>query len=420
MKKNDYLLYAIHNKLVHKREWFYTFFPILNDFTENDYLSAKNNIYEVKVNGNLEPLEGTKLNEPIFIITDPISVKKNDIANIESDMETTIGRLLLNYIAIARVFGNKIPYINEEFDSSKVESIIAKKLMDNTITVDEYNTFVNSTFFLCGMDRLFNISATERSIVPPEGIEKFKKELTAEYNKKYGEEWLRDKKLMVAYQEELKAKDKEWLKDDPTNGKLLGSKIKDNARVKMFLTFGPEAGFDKKSGKATMVENSLLESYPTDKKQLVAIFNSTRVGSFDRGHETQKGGAAAKELLRSSASIKIEPGDCGTKLTREVLITEDNYKSFATRYIVENGKTFIPEDLKKYVGKTVKFRSPMYCKASNSNFCSVCVGDSIAMNPNGVGSQLLAVSSILLTSSLKGMHTSQVKLTDIQLEDIIK
>ena len=173
-------------------------------------------------------------------------------------------------MAIARVFGDKLPYLNEEFDSSKVESLITKKLMDNTISVEEYNNFVNTTFFLCGLDRLFNISATEKSILPPPGIDKFKKELTQEFNKKYGSEWLKDKKLMVEYQNRLKEKDKEWLKDDPSNGKLLGSKIKDNARVKMFLTFGPEAGFDKKSGKATMVSNSLLETYEKDKKQLAA------------------------------------------------------------------------------------------------------------------------------------------------------
>lgn len=422
MKRSDYILYAIQNKFVHKHKWFYTFFTILNNFTENEYLKLENNKFYVKVNGSTEELEGGNFSNvaPIYVITEPIKVSKGFLPNITEDMNTTIGRLILNHIAISNNFGDKVPYMNKEIDPSTVEKTITPLIMNDTISIKEYLNFVDSVYYLCGLGRIFNLSATPKTVVPPAGINKFKKEVKAEFDKKYGKEWTKDRTRMIEFQDKLKTLDKEWLKDDPTNGKLLGSKIKDNARVKMFLTIGPEVGFDKKSGKATMIENSLMESFPEGREELAAIFNSSRAGSFDRGHETQKGGAVAKSILRASSSIVIEDKDCGTKLGKEVYVGADNFNSFKGRYYLKDGRTVKIEEPEKLIGKTILLRSPMYCNTPGANFCAICLGEGMSMNKNGISAELLDISKTLILSALKSMHNSMLKTTNINISEMIK
>lgn len=422
MVLKDYILYSIKNKLVHKQKWFYVFFTILSNERKNEYVEIKNKEVYVTVNGNPEKLDDVIFTEgkSILNITQTISVGSGDLPNINSNINTTIGRLIINYLLISKNFDNKIEYINKEFSVSSLEGDVAKLLMDDKITVESYLNFVDSVYYVCGLARIFNVSATERNLTPPPGISEFKKNLRKEFDSKYGSDWVNDKTKIVEFQEQLKKQDDEWLKDDPTKGRLLNKKIKDNARVKMFLTFGGEVGLDKKSGNVTFVENSLLDGYSKDPKEISAIFNSIRAASFDRGHETQKGGAAAKDLLRASSSISIKEGDCGTKLTKKILITEDNHKSFTGRYYVNNGKVTAIEDTSSLIGKTIELRSPMYCNEPNSNYCSICVGKSIAINPKGVSMQLLDVSAVLLTASLKSMHNSQLNAKRFNIQDMVK
>ena len=422
MVLKDYILYSIKNKLVHKQKWFFVFFTILSNERKNEYVEIKNKEVYVTVNGNSEKLDDVTFTEgkSLFNITHTIGLSSGDLPNINRNIATTIGRLIVNYLLISRNFDNKIEYINTEFSVSSLEGDIAKLLMEDKITVESYLNFVDSVYYICGLARIFNISATERNLTPPAGISEFKKKLRKEFDGKYGSDWVNDKTKIVEFQEQLKKQDDEWLKDDPTKGRLLNKKIKDNARVKMFLTFGGEVGLDKKSGNVTFIENSLLDGYSKDPKEISAMFNSIRAASFDRGHETQKGGAAAKDLLRASSSISIKEGDCGTKLTKKILITEDNHKSFTGRYYVHNGKVTAIEDTSSLIGKTIELRSPMYCNEPNSNYCSICVGKTIAINPKGVSMQLLDVSAVLLTASLKSMHNSQLNAKRFNIQDMVK
>lgn len=418
----DYILYSIKNQLVHKQKWFFVFFTILSNERRNEYIEIKNKEVHVNVNGNLEKVDDIIFTEgkPILNITDNIKLSIGDLPNIKNNIESTIGRVIVNYLLISRNFDSQIEYINKEFSVSSLEGDVAKLLVDDKISVKNYLNFVDSVYFICGLGRIFNVSATERNITPPPGITDYKKKLRKDFDNKYGTDWINDKTKIVEFQDQLKKEDDEWLKDDPTKGRLLNKKIKDNARVKMFLTFGGEVGLDKKSGNVTFVENSLMDEYPKDPKEISAIFNSIRAASFDRGHETQKGGAAAKDLLRASSSISIKDGDCGTRLTKKILITNDNHKSFTGRYHVQNGKVVAIEDTSSLIGKTIELRSPMYCNEPNSNYCSVCVGKSISINPKGVSMQLLDVSAVLLTASLKSMHNSQLNAQRFNIHDMVK
>lgn len=421
MNKLDYFLYSLKQDFLLKLNWYFTFFAIFIDSKNtNPYYRVLGEKKQVNVNGEWVDVEGVSNDEPVFKMSDIIKLPSNTLLNQTEEVETTIGRAIANKVLLEFCFGSKIPYINKPFSISKLEEIIAENMRTDKVIVDEYLKFTNSVIFIKGLSRIVNVSATPKNILPPPGINEFKKELINTYNKNFGNDWVNDRVKVLEFKEELKKKDKEWLADDPSRGKLLTKKITDNARVKMFLTFGDEVGFDKTSGKMTFVPNALSEQYPSDKKQLTAMFNSSRSGSYDRGKETQKGGATAKDLLRSISSYKIVKGDCGSTNGKDMEVTNVNADSLNGRYQVVGSNTVKIEKGSDFIGKTIKLRSPMFCLSKGSSFCSVCCGDSLSLQPDGISLVILNISDIILATSMKSMHNSQVQTTDADMQSMIK
>lgn len=410
MTKLDYLRHSIENKFHYDLEWLICILSILDKNSPNKYLEYRDKTWYV-VNGE-QPITDIVDNEPMFKITEPIKIDRTYISNLEKPIDTTVGRLLVNLILIERPFGNKIDYINNSTSVKHIESIVGSLMRKDIITIEEYLEFNRCVYFLTNLSSITNVSATMKSVLPPPNIEQLKIDTHKEFDNKYGKDWVKDRSYIAKYQEVLKKADDEWLKDDPSYGKLISGKIKNNTRVKMYLTFGGEVGFDKTSGKVEFVENSLLEQYPKDPTQLATMFNASRAGSYGRGHETQKGGAAAKDLLRTTSGMIIKDEDCGSNKGFNILVTAKNSKYLNGRYLL-NGKVI--ENANDYIGQVITIRSTMFCKSKGEKFCKKCAGDILASSPNGVGLKLLDVSGALLTISLKGMHDTQVKLTDFNI-----
>lgn len=416
MNKIEYLKYSIKEKLHCNLDWVFTFFTKVDYNTTKKYIEKNNSLF-VKVNDELVELSDVNTKEPIFSIKDSVTIDNEWLSNVSSKIDTTIGRLLANSILIENNFGNVIPYINKSFSIKELEFQIGTNMRLGNITVDQYLKFGNSVNYISSFSKIVSISATSKSVLPPPDISKKKKEIQKKYDERYGPKWRSNRTLINQYLDELKQIDKDWIKDDPSYGKLMSGKIVNNSRVKMYLTFGGESGFDKKSGSTVLVDNSLTEQYPKSKKELAAMFNSSRSGSFDRGHETQKGGAAAKDILRSTSSILVEKGDCGTKKGNKLLVTKNNYKNLYGRYLISGEKI---DNGEKYIGQIIEIRSPMFCLNKGSNFCSICSGDILAGNPDGISLRLLEVSNTLLTLALKSMHTSVTNNINYTVTDNLK
>lgn len=421
--KNNYIIGILKEDHMYASEWHFTFLGIINrEKYETKYIKVNNGIVEVLINNTWEQLitEDKKpfiLETTVFTFTEPIKLPKLALPNLEQDITTTVGRCIFNHLLLANNFHKTIPYVNERTTISNIEKIIAPKLSSGEIKVKEYIGFADSVTFLRGLTRLTNVSATYKNILPPPNLEQEKVRIKEEFTKKYGEDWVNNRTKVVEYQEELKKLDAEWLKGDPTEGRLISSKIRNNARVKMFLTFGPEVGFDKTGEKMTFVEKSLLEGYSNDPKQVAAMFNSSRSGSYDRGKETQKGGAMAKDILRATSSYYISGKDCGATTGKKLFIDKDNYPALEGRNILVGSKVVKVEDPKAYIGKEVALRSPMYCINKDDSFCETCVGERMGLYKTGVSLKTLDISMSILTISLKSMHDVSVKLVEFNMHD---
>lgn len=423
MTNIEYFKHMLHQDHFVKLEWFYSVFTIANG--TNKYMFIKDNKYYVNLFTTSEPEMITNItpNRPLLTINEGIILSKDDLENVPDTgvIKTTLGRAIINKILLVDNFGSKIPYINKTIKPTDIENIIADNIhTNNIITVPEYIKFVDSASFLQGLSRITTISATEKSVVAPPGLTKFKKEVVNEFNTNYGENWPTDQTRIVEFESRLKAFDAEWLKGDPTDGKMTSGKVKNNARSKMFLAFGAELGFDKKGENPNLVIQSLEDGYPEDIGKLTTMFNTSRAGSYDRGKETQKGGAAAKDTLRATSGISIIDGDCGSVRGKSLTVTEDNYESIAGRNIFEGNKIITIDNAKAYIGKTILVRSPMYCTSEGSHICSVCAGSVMSRYKSGIPFLVTDISGILLNSAMKSMHGSAMSTINLDITTIIK
>lgn len=425
MLKNEYLIYSIKNNHILEANWWFSVFSPLDPTMEgSNYIKYENNKFLVLLQGTeyteLTDITDKDVGKPLYLFNTPMEVTPDIISNVTEVLSSTIGRLLSNKILIEFPFKDKIDYINTQFVLEDIESKIVKLLREDTITVQEYLLFTDAANFITGMSRLVNYTASYYNIVPPDDLDVHKHRIKEEYDKKYGEDWVKDRVRCVAYQEEIKKIDEEWLKRDPGYKGYMTKKIKDNARVKQSLMFGAEVGFDKTGKNMAFVESSLLDGLPKDRNKLSAMYNSSRAASYDRGKETQKGGAAAKDILRASSNIKLVDGDCGSKKGLKVTVNKDIATSLTNRFYIENGNIKKIENGKDYIGKTIELRSPCYCISKGTSYCSVCVGKTMADYKTGTPLVLLDISSTLLKLSLKAMHNTQVQLTDITKGFVLK
>lgn len=421
MFKLDYLKYSLDNGYCQDLRWYYSILsPSSDEWTNNYYKVTDGEIYVrlgQEESGYYEPLSDVKLGDPILKYSDKIQVNQDYIQNIKEPLETTVGRILINYCLLAVPFGDKLPYINKQFSSKHIEPLIANKLVSGEITVDEYGCFIDNCSFLQPLSKVIIAVVSKKNIVEPDGLDKFKKDLMEKFKKEHGEKWSNDPVLAGTFEKELEKFDAEFLKDDPTLDKILTKKIRTNARKKMYLSIGSTKGL---TGRGDFILSSLKDGYPKDNQSLASMFNENRAASFDRGKETQKGGAVAKELLRTAGGIKIHDGDCKSILTQEVNVTSDNADMLKGLYQVTKSGIESITDPYKLIGQKIHIRTPLYCNLEGKNFCSICVGDNIARRKDGVNILFNTVSMPILTGALKSMHDTTIDTVALSLKDVLK
>lgn len=416
MTNIEYFKTVLQSNFLHKLDWYYSTMGL--NPVNSEFLKVENNSYIVKLpNGEETMIENVKSDRPLLLPKEEITLSNSDLPNIVGELKTTVGRAIANKILLVYPFHDKFPYVNGVMNPGDIEDELAKRLNNESVSVREYNKFVNCCVFIQSLSKVVTIGATEKSISGAPGIEKFKKDLSKKYDNEYGKKWRKDTVKVGSFIEEIKKYDQEYLKDDPTLGKTLTKKIQNNARVKQYVAFGTVEDFGDTN---EFVEESLAEGYPKDKVKLATIFNSSRQGSHSRGHETQKGGAVAKSLLRVASGIFIKEGDCGSQIYKEIFVTKDLIKALTGVYYLNGTKLEKLLDPTPLVGQTIKIRSPLYCLKEGKIFCTTCCGENLRNRENGIGLQLTNISAGILTAALKSMHDTSIKLVNVDINEIIK
>ena len=421
MTKSEYIQYAITKRLLGNRKWLYSLLTHKPKGKYKDsYVEVVGKVFHVNVDDTYVVLEDSDATASPISIEDMISLVPKDMVCITKPITCRVGEAVLMYLLSEQPIGGKFPFVNNsKFSISEYIDVITDWLSDETIQVSEYKQLVNNLQFIEGLSRITTVSATPKVLLAPEDIVKYRKGLIAEMVKKYGEDWHTDVSRTVEVDTKLKAYYSKWFEGDPSDGRLVSGKIKNNAMVKKYLTFSSNTNF----GEYSYLEESLLEGYPKDAKSLSILYNSSRHGSYSRGHETQHGGVVGKTNLRIGNGAVIIDTDCKVKYGKLHLITKDNAPTIVNRYRIANGKSHLIKDVeeaKGYIGSIIELRSPTTCKQPDDNYCAVCMGANLKDYPSAVSIILTGISSAMISSAFKATHDSQVSTVVVDMDNVIK
>lgn len=435
MKKQDYLKSALQAGLANKLAWIVSAFcetrEAPDDYLKDPFMyrivSTHNKFQFVNAKGVLEDIEDSSTKEPLFKFKDRIKVNASWAVNIKQEMETGVGNLLFNFIAIVPNFGEKYPFPDGKISVAIHEAYIAPRLTDTPkegeardkgkIYVDEYLKFRDSLIYMEQFAPYTSWSATRKGITKSPELEGFKKKLLQEY-----EGQLDNPVKFAEFENKLKEFDKEWLKDDPAFGTFLKGKILNISRKKMFLSIGIPERLDP-TDPIVPITRTLEEGQPTDAKEYTASLNGARFGSYSRGTETINGGVVSKAVIRVGSNFVVDMDDCGTVLGMKKTYNEDTIGSLIGRDIVVNDKLTKIENsdqAKNYLGRLVVVRSVAYCQAApGDRLCRICAGVALSQHKEGLVIPATEISQLILTQSLKAMHGKELSTAEINLERVI-
>lgn len=421
MLKKDYFLSALRAGKYSSREWVLRCFTVVIDKSKDSLwdLEHREDGVFVKVPSSNEDTIGKwiKLKDvdayeiPFIYHEKSGALKKGDLININRDIaDSTWGVVLLNATVLTYATKDKIPFMEGPFGPKDIEKIFIEKLVDTPkgdvkrdpekLYVDEWLKVGKAVGYLDGFE-IFIPSITEKSLQAYPDLEKDKKALFDKYSK----EELSDPVIQTKIQNELVAKQKEFLKGDVSEGFLAGGKTWNTAIKRMFLIHGPEAGFSM-GRESTLVPGTLDKGI--DPEYYVDMVNSLRAGSYYRGAMTALAGADVDLMARVFQNSLVQDKFCGTKdLARDVVIT-DRYKD---RYILVKGERIrlTNEVLGKYIGTKQDLYDPCYCKASENDLCHVCVGEHIAAYKTSLGSAVAEKQSVLMYVMMSAAHAKELK-----------
>lgn len=425
MLKNDFFLAAMKAELYKKKSFVISAFSLIREdiskWKQDPYLyrivQTPTGNFFVNEKQELTLIEDSLQGEPVLKFKDAIELKVNQIPNLKKDITSTVGNVLFNYCCIINPFGNKIEYVEGKVNINSIESDIVKRLNDNekdfskrnekTIYVDEYLKYSDSLLYLTNFTQLCVWAGTEKTMTPPPGLKEFKATLFEKYK-----DQLNDPTVIAMIDAELVAFDNEYLKGDPGENFLMDGKPR-KARKRLFLMYGAETGFDA-TVNVDLIKNSLNEGWEIDK--FPTMNNALRAGSYYRGAETQLGGESVKWLLRASSNLNVTSDDCGSRIGKQFLVTQQNTKKLiGFNIITQDGIKEITEDTdtSSYLGKKIMVRSPMYCKLDKTDFCKICIGKKLSLNPTGLSLAVSEYGSKFMLIFMSKMHSKALSLAKI-------
>ena len=451
MKKHDYFIAAMKAQMFRRRAWVISAFSMINEapdaWQKDPYpwriVQTRTGYFYVNPEkpDELLPLEDCKPDAPPFVHKEKFLLQAGQIPNYENqgaDLITSYGQYFFNWVMVAYPFGNKIPYLSGRISPGQLEKLVLPRLQDDPsptpehamvqpmaqptldedprkapIFVKEYLVMADSAFYLAGFTQLWVPAATRKVMTAPPGLAELKARLLEE-----NKDRLHDPAVIAKIDAELIKYDSEYLKGDDGEGFLIENKGRKVVRRKLFLMTGAEAGLED-GVDVQLIPNSLSEGW--DINHFPIMNDSLRAGSYNRGAETMLGGEAVKWLLRASSNMMVTQEDCHTTLGNPVFLGEENKKKYMGFSVVTEGgsEKLTDESIGNYLGKKVMIRSPMFCRLEKTDYCAICVGPRLSMNPTALSSAVSEYGSKFMLLFMKKMHGTQLALAHMDYKTAI-
>lgn len=389
-----------------------------------DLYSDDSGHYFFASSNTLEKVEDADPSEPLFSMSERLTIGVDDCINNDKERLTTYGNLLANCITLVYPFGNKVKYHNKDFYKNPVSALLIKRLKDdpeegqeanpNDLYVSEYYKYSEAKDYLRSFSNLCVQTTTEKLLQPAPGIAEYKAQLLEENKDK-----LDDLEVIAGISAKLRAFDDAYLKGDPGEKFLLGGKARNVVRQKKFVMLGAESGLEDNAVKGTLIANSLHEGW--DITKFPEMNNNSRSGSFNRGAQTALGGVSVKWLQRAASNVRITIDDCGSQMGSEVFFGEKDYDEYYGDTILDGGKKVkidSEEVYGRYLGKMVTLRNPQYCPLDFTDYCKTCCGDKLSVNPDGGSIAITGKGSEMMAMFMAAMHGKQLSTAKMNYMEV--
>jgi hypothetical protein len=421
MNKFDYLELCFKEGLYKEAWWVYSVFTvILSPLKEAPYALKTSPVGHTFLtpDGETVSLKDTDPTKPLFHPHDSYTANPEFYANMTEPTFTTVGNAFENMVLLVACFEDRIPYMNDKINLNDLGKVVAKRLvggevpenpekgLDAPLYILWLYKLRDSVEFLSSFSQVFTISATRRSLTPPTGLKEFNAGMQAKYAGR-----LNDKVAIGEYTKECDEFDQAWLKDDPSNGKLISGKIRGIARMKKYYLLGADRTFPTVADtKVYPVMQNLSDGLKLNKEEFVINVNSGRYASSARGTNTRFGGVALKLVGRALTSVLLVKGDCGTKRGIKTRIYAEDAKQLVGSLHLVNGKweRLSQEYLNDSIGKWLIVRTPMYCLSPPLKYCEACASAAHSEEPNGAMLFGIEITSIFMMTFMAMLHPKPI------------
>jgi len=403
MTKLEYMIYSLKTERYLERAWLLSCFGILPEKNHDDKISHETGIvtdgHHLTVhldNGKKEIITDYEFDKPLYDRYEKIQIKAHTLKCIKEDIETIYGRLLMNALLIEYPYQGLVPYFNDEMTPKILNKIAYDVLQKDECTTAMHHRFENAVCMITVLSMVSVPCATRKTLTLNPEAEKLKKELLEKHKDE-----LHDPSVVSDIQNQLMDLDKQYLKGDPSERFYISPKTL-NSRLRTHAMVGAEQDFIDES-KISVMTNSLSEGWGI--KEIPAIANMIRGGSFNRGQSTALAGVEVKITGRIFQNYNINNEDCHTPRGLIIVIKSDNYDNYIGRYLLGKEEPIKPGELKHYIGKHVIIRSPTYCITQHTSFCKKCMGDIVSTSEVGINAQMTSITSTFTSIFLALVHT---------------
>jgi len=431
VNKRDYFVDSLKQKRYIYKQWVLECFSVVRSNT------GKLPSF-IQRDGNMKPfawvltpegervelaLDDSEVNITLFDAQDELTLMPGDLPNIKSKVETTYGVALLNAIALCYAFEDKIEYINDDpIQGSTLDGLVISRLSDyppkgqekdpTKIYVDELLKYLEGCSALGGFGCLFSPTASPKTMTINPAIIKRRDELFTKHKDE-----LNNPVILAAIDKELTDMLRAELMQDSSAAFFIDAKAIDVSMKKTMISYGLELGFDSEN--PSFIPKSLAEGF--DVKNMAAIADSSRAGSYSRGTMTALAGQSVKDLYRVFQNTKIVEEDCQSKLGLSFYVTKSIAKQFVGRYLLTGNTIQVIDDAmtKELIGKTITIRSPYRCLSKPPYFCARCLGDRSALSPTGIPTEISDIGSAFMYAEMKAMHGKSLSTTKFNLAEAL-
>ncbi len=330
---------------------------------------------------------------------------------------TTVGLFLYNKYIVENDFEKVLGYWNTTIDKKELGTIeykLSKALMNQQITVEQMARYLDKTQHLSmSLHHVICGSFTMNTLIPNKDAISYRDKFVKQHKKELDEGNVNlavklEKDVMGIAKDKLAGDSGMDLYDSGARGSF-GNNFKTISLMK-----GPI--YNPILGRFEVVTTNFMEGI--DKKDIATYANAVIAGAYPKAVGTQESGYLAKQLVAALQTVTLDEkgSDCGTKGYITVTITPQLKNDFNYRYIIEGSKLVLIDDsnIDKYVNRTVKMRSPMYC--IGKKLCRVCAGTiHEKLGIENIGLTSTKVASTLLNLSMKKFHDTSTKTNEIDL-----